>query len=187
MTLLLPLVVLQALQAAAPAGARVDVTSYRATSACEPERAEVRGALKGSGSIAVRIGGRGCGGWALADARVTAQVLVAAKAARAGEPLEASLEWREVRAGHDALTELPRHAVAAQDIARGQIIEAQAVREAGPAPGAAVRVVILDGALSLEQQGRAAPCVRGRACATLPNGKHVEGTFSDGAIVVEAR
>ncbi|HUJ26260.1 MAG TPA: hypothetical protein VLW85_09595 [Myxococcales bacterium] len=185
MTLLLPLVVLHALQQAAPAGARVEVLAWRPQGACEPDSAEVRGPLHGSGSVALRIAGRGCSGWAFADARVTAQVLVATEAAREGQPVHAALEWREVRAGHEALAEIPASAVAARDVARGSVIEASMVREPGPKAGAPVRVVLRDSAITLELVATAVPCARGLACALLPSGKRVEGHFEGDAILVE--
>ena len=186
LSLLAPAVVVQALQQAAPPGAHVEVTAYRATRPCEPQQAEVRGRVDGSGTIALRVAGSGCSGWAFADSHVTVKVMVADKPLQAGEPISASVALRELRRGHETLIEVPEGAVAARAIARGEVIEPASIREPGLEPGQPVRVIVREGGLQLEQAGRALPCPRGRACALLPSGKRVEGRYDGGVLLVEA-
>jgi hypothetical protein len=53
-------------------------------------------------------------------------------------------------------------------------------------PGEIVKVMIVSGALVIEQAGRGVPCGRGRSCASLASGKQVEGDLVEGKLVVQA-
>ncbi|MBM3962107.1 MAG: hypothetical protein FJ306_09455 [Planctomycetes bacterium] len=59
----------------------------------------------------------------------------------------------------------------------------------GPAPGAAVKVVLQAGALRLVRTAVAMPCAgtvdRRHHCARLPNGRQVHGVFAAGALHIE--
>ncbi len=74
--------------------------------------------------------------------------------------------------------------VADRSLGAGQMIEADAVRAPGLKTGENVKVLIVSGALAIEQTGHAIPCARGKSCALLPSGKHVEGTLVDGRLMV---
>ena len=66
------------------------------------------------------------------------------------------------------------------------MVEADGVRAPGPRAGEPVKVVlIVPGAMAIEQMGRAVSCARNHNCAVLPSGKHVDGTFVDGRLLVE--
>jgi flagella basal body P-ring formation protein FlgA len=156
------------------------------------ERAAPPAPVNGSGRFAVRLAGTGrngvpCEGWGWARVRLLAPALVAARALRAGEPLDGSVstEEREVAAGRAPLSALPAGAVAGRALAAGQPIGSRDLR-VGARPGAPVTVVVRLGTLEIEQPGHAVPCARGRACAVLPSGRRVEGDWRDGRLVVES-
>jgi flagella basal body P-ring formation protein FlgA len=181
-------------RAVAVAGARVEVSEWQPSlpAACALARAEPPGPISGSGRVAVRLsgarpGGAPCEGWGWARVRLYAPALVSARSVRAGEPLAGSVatEEREVSAGRPPLSALPDGAMADRPLAAGQVIEPRDLRT-GPRPGAPVSVVIRLGSLEVEQPGHAVPCARGRACAVVPSGKRVEGTWRDGRLVVES-
>jgi hypothetical protein len=75
--------------------------------------------------------------------------------------------------------------VAGRPLAAGQVVDERDLR-VGPALGDAVTVTIHSGGIRVEQSGRAVPCSRGRACAQMPSGKRVEGSWQGGRIVVES-
>lgn len=177
-------------------GARADVVSLEQTGGdCRTDgphmRVEAPRPIDGSGRVAlkltgVRAGGRSCEVWAWARIKVFADVPVARRAVRAGEVLADAVrtEEREIKPGHVPAI-LTTTSVAERSVGVGQMIEAEAVRAPGPRPGELVKVLILSGALAVEQTGRVVPCGRGRVCAVLPSGKHLEGTFQDGRLKVE--
>lgn len=177
-------------------GARVDVVALdRPAGECltaDPRtRMEVGRPIDGSGRVAIKLVGTGAGGtacevWAWARVRVFAKVSVAAKAIRAGEKLgEAAVrtEEREIRSGHVPAL-VTASSVSDRSVGVGQMIEASAIRAPGPRAGEAIKVLILSGALAVEQTGRAVPCGRDSSCAVLPSGKHVQGTFAEGRLLV---
>jgi hypothetical protein len=104
---------------------------------------------------------------------------------REGEALAGAVrvEERELRPGRAPQLEA-EGLVAGRTIPGGTIVEAGHVRGPSARAGEAVKVVISVGALAVEQTGRSVPCGRGRACAVLPSGRHVEGTFADGRLHV---
>jgi|GEM_PF-915166 len=153
-------------------------------------RAEISRPIDGSGRLALKlIGSRARGGacevWAWARVRVFAEVPIAARAIRGGEPLAAVVrrEEREIKPGHVPAV-LTEGATASRAVGAGQMIEANVVSGAGPRPGQSIKVLIVSGALAVEQEGRAVPCGREGTCAVLPSGKHVEGSFADGRLTV---
>jgi hypothetical protein len=158
---------------------------------CRALEAEVGQPVEASGRVAVKLSGRSgrgqrCEAWTWMRVRVVAPVAVAARALRAGERLEGAVttEERELRAGH-APAAIGSASVAARDLTAGQLLDAAAVGEPTLRPGEAVKVLVVNGALVIEQSGRAVPCVRGRACAVLISGKQVEGSLIDGRLVVQ--
>ena len=71
-------------------------------------------------------------------------------------------------------------------MAAGQILDGAVVGEPTLRFGEVVKVVVVSGALMIEQTGRGAPCARGRSCAVLASGKQVEGELVDGRLVVQS-
>jgi len=181
--------------------ARVELLAIeRPRSACaasaNPERVEVSRPVDGSARLAVKLIGpaRGaappCETWAWARFRLLAPVPVAVRAVRAGEPLAGATRSsdREIKVGHapaDLASLESRGATADRALATGQIVESDMVRAPGPRPGEPVKVVLIAGALAIEQTGRAVPCARNHNCAVLPSGRHVDGAFVDGRLLVQ--
>jgi hypothetical protein len=148
--------------------------------------------LSASGRYAVKLAGNDssggpCQGWAWARVRVLTRVIVTTRSVKNGEPLGSAVleEEREVLAGHTPLEALPEHALAAQSLKPGLLLEPFHVRSLAPAPGEPVTVVARSGEVSIVQHGRAVPCARGRSCARLASGKRVEGRLEQGRLVVE--
>jgi len=183
-------------RALAVPGARLEVLSIQAPGddGCAVESAEALGMVRGSGRATVRLTGRmasgaGCASAVFAAVRVTAPAWVLTRPVRTGEPLAgaARLEEREVRPGHLPVATLSAETTVARPLAGGTVLEAEHLAPAGPAPGAEVEVVVNARGLVLQQSGRAVPCSRGRACALLPSGTRVEGSWTDGRLLVEVR
>jgi len=159
---------------------------------CRATSAELLRPIAGSGRVAVKMAGRSahgksCDAWAWVRVRVVAPVAVSARALAAGDRLDGAtiVEERELRAGHAPALIGPA-SVVARAVGAGQVIEASLVSEPMLRLGQTVKVVIVSGALVIEQAGRAAPCVRGRSCATLASGKLVEGDLREGKLMVQA-
>ena len=105
---------------------------------------------------------------------------------RAGEQLQSALavEDREIKSGHVG-TVPPAGALAARDLPRGSVLQASDVAGATTASGEAVKVIVMSGSLAIELQGRVVSCGVGRTCALLPSGRHVEGRWEDGRLLVD--
>ncbi|HEY4184075.1 MAG TPA: hypothetical protein VGP07_03360 [Polyangia bacterium] len=153
-------------------------------------RAEVPRAVDGSGRFAVKLigtrSGSECQAWIWARVRVFAQVSVATRAIRAGDPFAGATETveREIKAGRTPAASVDG-AVADRPLGPGQMIEADVVRVPGLRSGETVKVLLVAGGMSIEQMGRAVPCARNHNCAVLPSGRHVDGTLVDGRLLVE--
>ena len=166
-----------------------------ACGAALPERVEIPRAVDGSARLAVKLIGpaRGtappCETWGWARFRLRAPVPVAVRAVRVGESLAGAtrLDQREIKVGHPPadLASLEAGATADRALAPGQLVETDMVRAPGPRPGDPVKVVLVAGGLAIEQTGRAVPCARNHNCAVLPSGKHVDGAFADGRLLVQ--
>ncbi len=160
---------------------------------CHATEAEVAQPIEASGRLAVKISGRAphgghCELWVWTRVRVVGPVAVAARSLRAGDALAGlyTTEERELRAGHGPAAIGPS-SVAARAMAAGQMLDASTVVEPTLRLGDMVKVVVVSGALVIEQTGRGAPCARGRSCAVLASGKQVEGELVDGRLVVQSQ
>jgi hypothetical protein len=187
-TIIPPPVALAIRSAAAVPGAVVELSGYRASPAsCVAREARVDRPYFVSGEVMARFTGqdsRGpCSGAALVHATVRAQVWVAAKAARSGDLIEAVQAEREVRV--EPLAGLPEGARAARAIAAGSVIDAGLLQDAAGPAGSKIQIELHDGSLRIATSGRVVPCSRGKSCALLESGKHVEGLFRGGVLIVE--
>jgi hypothetical protein len=186
-----PPIVLALEQALSFPGARIDSAAEERSTArvCTAREASVPRPVDGSGRVAVKVagvkGGAPCEVWTWVRVRVTADVPIAKRPVRAGEPIADAVttEARELRAGATPARIVPG-AVATRNLAAGQVVLADAVGAQTLRPGERVKVVVVSGALSVEQAARSIPCTRGRSCAVLPSGKQVEGDLVDGRLVV---
>ena len=171
-------------------------TRYHAPSNCKVESAELTAPLVASGRTSLRVSGlasngRPCQAYAFVDVKITAEALVATRAIREGDLLAGSMRLmrREIINGETPLTELPQGALASRSLAPGQMIASALVRMPGLNPGSPIRILVRTGALSLEETGRVVRCGElrdpSRACAQVASGARIEGTYRDGAIVVE--
>ena len=173
---------------------RAEVLAVEGTlpAACARARAEVPRPVTASGRVAARLTGpagapEACDRWAWLRVRVTAPALVTTRELADGASLEGAvrLEEREVTPGRAWLAHLPEGATAARALPVNTALD-EALLRLGPRPGEPVAIVMRAGALSVEREGRAVPCRRGRACALLPSGKRLEGTWHGGRIEVES-
>jgi hypothetical protein len=174
--------------AVAVPGATVELSNYRAAPAsCIAREARVERPYFASGEVMARFTGEDskgpCNGAALVHATVRAQVWVAARAARAGEPIEAIQAERELRG--EPLQDLPQGARAARNIAAGAIIDSDSLQDAAGPTGSKIGIELRDGALRVATVGRVVPCGRGKSCAVLQSGKHVEGQVQNGILLVQ--
>jgi len=179
--------------AVAAPGVEVELGEVRpsAGAGCQPASWEALRPVEASGQVPLRFDGRtaagaACQGFAWARVKLLATAAVTTRALREGEPLAGAvaLTRQEVLPGRHALAELPEGAVADRPLAAGAVLDESRLR-VGPRPGEPVTVLLRLGALSVEQPGRAVPCLRGRACAVLPSGRRVQGRLADGRILVE--
>ncbi|HEX4386865.1 MAG TPA: hypothetical protein VH083_28115 [Myxococcales bacterium] len=187
MTTIPPAVAASIRTAAAIPGATVELSNYRAAPAsCIAREASVERPYFASGEVMARFTGqdsRGpCKGAALVHATVKAPVWVATRAARPGELIEAAQAEREVHG--EPLAQVPPGARAAKAIAAGSIIDADSLQAAAGPTGSQIQVELRDGSLRIATAGRVVPCGRGKSCAVLPSGKHVEGEVENGVLVV---
>lgn len=176
-------------------GARVELIELKPAYLvnCAPADAKTSKPLDASGKVALRFsgtrdGGGACVAWAWAEVKVLAPALVAARDVADGAPLDAAsftTSDQEARAGQTLFTALPDGATAARALRAGTVLEPQHVR-LGPPPGGAIVVLVRDGALEVEQPGRATACARGKVCAILPSGRRVEGHIEKNRLIVNS-
>lgn len=174
--------------AAGVPGATVTLSNYRtAPASCVAREARVERPYFTSGEVMARFTGEDskgpCSGAALVHATVRAPVWVAVKSAKAGETIEAVQAERELRA--EPLTDLPQGARAARSIAAGAIIDQASLQDAAGPTGSKIAVELRDGTLRVATVGRVVPCGRGKSCAVLQSGKHVEGQVENGVLLVQ--
>jgi flagella basal body P-ring formation protein FlgA len=91
---------------------------------------------------------------------------------------------REIKLGRAGFLP-PDGATAARDLPAGTVLRPEHVAGAGLSSGETVKVLVLNGGLVVETQGRVLGCGAGKTCAVLSSGRHVEGRMQDGHLVVE--
>jgi hypothetical protein len=167
--------------------ARLEVVGWKVSGGgrCNPDKASIERPIAGSGRYAVKLEGNGCGAWGWATVRVTAAVFVTTRTLRAGDALDGAVRSidQEIRTGR-APAQVNAGSKAARAMSSGQLVEASHVELSGPSAGSPIKVLVRAGSLTIEQHGRAVSCGRGRVCAILPSGKHVEGSFEGGVLLV---
>ena len=173
---------------------RITLRSFRTpssagASACKVREARVERAIEGSGRFPVKLTGRGCPAWGWVEVKVHAMALVTTRPVRAGDSLAGAVTEaeREVRPPLRELATDVQGARAGRTLGRGQVVEKSHLEAAGAAPGSTVKVLVKAGALQIIQSGRVVPCGRGRTCAVMPSGKHLEGEMVNGRLIVEAQ
>jgi hypothetical protein len=118
------------------AGARLEVTSYRQAGNvnCAVTEARVERPVEGSGRYPVKVSGQGCQGWAWAEVKVHASVLVTTRAVRAGESLQGAVaeQEREVRHGRQPAASVTGARCPAASWSRTTMSSARACRPARP-------------------------------------------------------
>ncbi len=143
------------------------------------------GPIQGSGRVAVRVRGPKCDAWTWATISVVAPRVVAQRDIASGTEVTSSLALQsgEIRHLADVVTSIPQGAVATRNIQQGTAIRPEMLRY-GPKPGSPLLVRIQKSGLMIENQGTAVGCSNGNVCATLPNGRRVEGQLENGILVV---
>ncbi len=184
-----PAHVISALEAALVVpGARLELAAWRLQprDSCRHGSARLERPLDGSGRYPVRLSGKGCESWGWATVKVYAQAFVTTRPVRAGEPFADAVKEveEEVRSGRTPAT-VADGAKASRSMGSGQLVTAAHLDSENPGAGSTIKVVVRAGSLGVTQSGRAVPCGRGRACAILPTGKHVEGIMQGGMLVVD--
>lgn len=167
--------------------ARLVPVRFSAPAGCRVASAQVPRPIDGSGRVAVKISGRGCSGWGWAEVEVWAEASVTTRMVRAGEKLgpASTVVEREIRSGQVPFI-VDGDAVASRTLPIGSVIQPSDVSRTRVTLGDQVKVVLIAGLVSIETQGRRSGCVRGRDCAILPSGRHVEGYLDDvGRLIVE--
>ena len=68
----------------------------------------------------------------------------------------------------------------------GAAIQPSDVSRTSVTLGDSLKIIFVSGAVAIETQGRRSNCLRGRDCAILSSGRHVEGHLDDaGRLIVE--
>jgi flagella basal body P-ring formation protein FlgA len=168
-------------------GARIIPLSWSAPRHCRIRGASVSQPIDGSGRVAVKLVGEGCAAWGWVHLEIWAETAVTTRAVRAGEVLAPALAVveKEIKPGRAPFIPA-RGAVAVHAISTGSMVEPSDVSGSTVVAGDPVKIVVVAGALAVETQGRRITCGRGRACAVLPSGKHVEGEMDEsGHLIVE--
>ena len=168
-------------------GGRIVPLAWSGPQHCQVRGASVAHPIDGSGRVAVKVSGAGCSGWGWVRLEVWAETAVTARAVRAGEDLASAITLveREIHPGRVPF--IPEAgAVATRFLPAGMMLDAESAGASKAAVGDPVKVVFVSGTVAIETQGRRTVCFRGRQCAVLPSGKHVEGALdASGRLVVE--
>jgi hypothetical protein len=174
-------------QALVVPGARIVPLSWSGPRHCAIRSASVSRPIDGSGRVAVKVSGRGCSGWGWAQIEVWADTAVTTRIVRPGEALSSAVvvTEREIHPGRAPFVPGPGD-VALRFLPAGTTLGAESVGRSAVAVGDGVKVVFLSGSVAIETQGRRTTCLRGRDCAVLRSGKHVEGALDgSGRLIVE--
>lgn len=167
--------------------ARIVPVRFTMPGECRVASASVPRPIDGSGRVAVKLTGRGCSGWAWVELQVWAETSVTTRVVRAGELLAAAsrVVEREIHSGSIPFI-APADAVASRTLPMGSAIQPSDVSRTSVSLGDSVKVIFLSGAVAIETQGRRSSCLRGRDCAVLSSGRHVEGHLDEsGRLIVE--
>jgi hypothetical protein len=169
-------------------GARIVPTGWeaRVPAGCRVERASLSGSVTGSARLPVKLHGPVCSGWGWVRFEVWAPAATLRRPVRAGQPLQPALviQDREIKMGRAGIVP-PEGATAARDLPAGTVLSPEHVAGSTLAAGEKVKVIVLNGGLVVETQGRVLGCGPGKTCAVLSSGRHVEGRFQDGQLLVE--
>ena len=174
-------------QALVVPGGRMVLLSWSQAGACRVRQASVPRSIGGSGRVAVKITGSNCTAWGWAEVEVWAQTAVVSQAIRAGEPIGASLRIveQEIRPGRVPFLP-PDSAITARYLPSDTLLSTTDVSIQPSIARDPIKIVFLSGSVAIEANGRRTTCMRGRACAVLASGKHVEGYFGEsGRLIVE--
>ncbi len=169
--------------------ARLVVERFTAPANCRVTGASVPRPIDGSGRVGVKVSGRGCTAWAWADVQVWAATSVTTRVVRTGERLGSASRVieREIRPGQVPFI-VGADALASRTLPLGNLIQPDDVSRTGTTLGDQVKVVFISGAVAIETQGRRSGCLRGRDCAVLASGRHVEGHMDEaGRLIVEVQ
>jgi hypothetical protein len=168
-------------------GSRLVLVRFTAPAGCRVSSASVPRPIDGSGRVAVKVSGRGCNGWGWAEVEVWAETSVTTRVVRAGEPLAPASKVieREIRPGQVPFV-VGADAVASRILPLGNVIQPGDVSRTSAVLGDQIKVVFIAGSVAIETQGRRSGCLRGRDCAILASGRHVEGHMDEvGRLIVE--
>jgi flagella basal body P-ring formation protein FlgA len=175
-------------QALSIPGARIVPTGWeaRVPAGCRVERASLSGSVTASARLPVKLYGPDCLGWGWVRFEVWAPAATLRRPVRAGQPLQPALviQDREIKMGRAGFLP-PEGATAVRDLPSGTVLGPEHVAGARLAAGERVKVIVSNGGLVVETQGRALGCGAGKTCAVLSSGRHVEGHFQDGQLLVE--
>jgi hypothetical protein len=183
----------QGLLETAPAGVtRVEVTSHRdrIPAGCAIAAAKPLGQVLGSGAATLKLEGtshgRSCAGWSWVQARFFSQALVTTRRVATGDALAGAFapRERELLAGRSFVLQAPADAVAAYSMQPETVLEPQNIRNPAQIADRTIAVELHYGDLLVEAQGRTVPCAVDAACALLPSGKRVSGTWTNGRLEV---
>lgn len=176
-----PTQLIDALQARAPEGSRVELVSWSAAP-CRATGFEVQ-SFERPGRVAVRITGTGCTTWGWATVRLRTTQAVLTKDVEPNAPLEPAvqLEERDWSPGQPGAPSF-FGATAGRKLRAGTVLREIDVRF-GPAPGTPVTVRVVVNTIAVEQRGTIIACSGQRVCASLPSGKRLSGTWRDGVLV----
>ena len=168
-------------------GARIVPLSWSTPRHCRIRGASVPQPIEGSGRVAVKLVGEGCSGWGWVRLEVRSDTAVTIRAVRAGELLAPALAVVEKEIKPGRVPFVPqRGAVAVHAMPAGTMVEPSDVSGSTVVAGDLIKIVVVTGTLAVETQGRRTTCGRGRACAVLSSGKHVEGEIDEsGHLIVE--
>jgi hypothetical protein len=163
---------------------RVELVSLAPPRTCPGTLVEAP-AVQTSGRLPGRFVGPRCEGWGWVTVRAYAPAAVLTRNVERNQPLEGAFAVEEIELTRALmpLREVPAGATATRKLlARSTLTPEQL--HVGPPAGAPITVRYAIAGITLEQRGTVVPCTQAPLCASLPNGKHLEGTWTDGVLLV---